>query len=508
MILVVIGMQFSHFLVSISIILLSANYLVEGDYSRKLKAIWQHKAIIFFLGLFLLHVLGLWWSTDIHYGQVDIQRKLPILALPIVLGTSKKISRNQFEWILLFFILTCTLSSVIGSSIYYSNMGPENDHRIMSPFLSHIRLSLMMGVGVFSAFYLGIESIQWKKYKLLFFAWGVWLFIYLLMLRSMSGILAFGFAVMVMAWLGSVKLNRAISTSVKMAIVISVVGFGSYIYWQVQQFYDIEEIELSEADQTSKSGEEYQFNLTLGAVENGHHVFSYVAPIELEKAWNTRSDLAFSGEDLKGQELRVVLLRYLTSKGLRKDKKGVESLTDKEIWAIENGIANVRFLDPNSLSARVYGYIWEVHNFTHDLDPQGNSFGQRLLFWQLGAQIIKENWIIGVGTGDVQLSYDEKYKELPFQIQEQYQLRAHNQYITMAITFGLVGFVYFMITLFSGFYKTSESRTYLFLGLFIILMISMLDEDTLEPQFGVTFAMYFYFLFLFQQPESNKTKIN
>ena len=507
MILVVIGMQFSHFLVSISVILLSANYLAEGNYLRKLKIIWQNKTIVFFVGLFILHVLGLLWSTDIHYGQVDIQRKLPILALPIVFGSSNKISRNQFDWVLLFFLLTCTLSSVIGSSIYFSNMGPDNDYRVMSPFLSHIRLSLMMGVGIFSSFYLSMESTQWKKYRWLFIGWGIWLFIYLLMLRSMSGILAFGFALILLTWLGSNKLNSRISVSVKAIIVLIVLGIGSYIYWQVEQFYNIEEIQLSEVDQYSESGEEYQFNLGLDAVENGHHVFAYFAPLELEEAWNSRSELPYSGVDLKGQELKLVLIRFLASKGLRKDIQGLEALSDEEVWAIEHGIANVRFLESNSLSTMVYGYIWEVHNFTHDLDPQGNSFGQRLLFWQIGSQIFKENWLIGVGTGDVQLSFDVKYEDLPFQIQEQNQLRAHNQYLTIAITFGLLGLVYFMITLFSGLYENKGSNSYLFLGFFVILMISMMDEDTLEPQFGVTFAMYFYFLFLFQQPESKKIRI-
>jgi len=103
----------------------------------------------------------------------------------------------------------------------------------------------------------------------------------------------------------------------------------------------------------------------------------------------------------------------------------------------------------------------------------------------------------------VQLAFNEQYNSLPFNIDTKYQLRAHNQYLTMAITFGIFGLIYFVLTLFSGLQILPYAKSYLFLGFFIILMVSMLDEDTLETQFGVTFAAYFYFLFLFQQPASD-----
>jgi hypothetical protein len=106
LILLVIGMQFSHFLVSISIIILSANYLAEGDYKTKLTRIWKYKTILLFVGLFALHVFGLLWSTNIEYGLKDIQIKLPLLAIPVVLGSSNRITKSQFDWVLLFFLAT------------------------------------------------------------------------------------------------------------------------------------------------------------------------------------------------------------------------------------------------------------------------------------------------------------------------------------------------------------------------------------------------------------------
>jgi len=128
------------------------------------------------------------------------------------------------------------------------------------------------------------------------------------------------------------------------------------------------------------------------------------------------------------------------------------------------------------------------------------------LFWRIGSKIFTENIWMGVGTGDVQLAYNQQYDKLPFNINEKYRLRAHNQFLTMGVAFGIFGLMYFVLTLLSGLWVLPNSKSFLFLGSFIILMVSMLDEDTLETQFGVTYAVFFYFLFLFQQPKNGLLK--
>jgi len=500
LILIVIGMQFSHFLVSISIILLSANYLLEGNYIQKLRRIKKNPVILLFVGLFFLHVLGLLWTTNFDYAYRDIQIKLPLLAIPVILGSSDQISKTRFEWILLFFLATSFASSIVGSVIYFILSQPGDDYRLMSPFMSHIRLSLMMGVAVFSAFYMSIKSVDWKQFKPVFIGLGLWFIIYLFMLRAMSGIVAVLTSGFILLWIISSHKEFKYHKKIKLGIIFLALLFIGNIIVQIQSFYDIEEIDLRTADTHSKSGEEYYFNLGHKMVENGQYVHAFIAPEELKSEWNKRSELDFDGLDAKGQNLSSVLSRYLTSKNLRKDKEGVQALTDLDIWAIENGIANIRFLDDKNINTMIYRYIWEIHNYSTGLNPQGNSLGQRFLFWKVGSKILRDNWMYGVGTGDVQEYFNMEYQELPYIIKKKYQLRAHNQYLTMGITFGVLGLIYFITTLISGFWVKPNSNSYLFIGSFIIFAVSMLDEDTLETQFGVTYAVFFYFLFLFQQP--------
>ncbi len=496
----VIGMQFSHFLVSLSMMLMSANYLAEGKYITKSKFVWQHYTILLFVGFFVLHIIGLGWSTDLDFGNHDIQIKLPLFALPMAIGSSMKLPAKRFEWILLIFLATSFMSSVIGSIIYFFLSKPGDDYRLMSPFMSHIRLSLMMGIAVFSSLYLSRNTIQWQRLKGWFIGIGFWFIIYLFMLRAMSGIVAVLAAGFILIWMISSERKMKHQLTAKWFLLGSVLLSLFYLTWQVNTFYDIEELDPNTVAKFSAGGEEYAFDFHSPKVENGQYTYVYLAPKELKKAWNSISDLDFDGHDLAGQDLRFTLIRYLTSKNLRKDAEGVKALTHQDIWAIEKGIANYRFLDGKNINTLVYRYIWEIHNYRAGFNPQGNSLAQRFLFWKLGFEIFTENWIYGVGTGDVQLAFDAQYDSLPFQMQEKYHLRAHNQYLTVAITFGLFGFLYFIWMLFSGFSIRPNSESYLFIGAFIIMLVSMLDEDTFETQFGITYALFFYFLFLFHQP--------
>lgn len=499
-------MQFSHFLVSLSMMLMSANYLAEGNYFEKAKFVWKNYTILLFVGFFVIHILGLLWSTDLDYGNHDIQIKLPLFALPMAIGSSKKLSIKKFEWVLLFFLAVSLLSSIVGSVIYFILSKPGDDYRLMSPFMSHIRLSLMMGVAVFSSFYLSQKSIQWQKFRTVFILLGFWFITYLFMLRAMSGIVAVLSSGFALIWILSSKQKMKYHRIAKLSLVIITLLSGGYVYWQVSKFYEFEVIDRSKLDKKSPSGEWYIFDYKSPSVENGNYVNIYIAKNELERTWNTVSHINYDSLDLKNQLIKHTLVRYMTSKGLRKDSIGVKALTDQDIWAIENGIANERFLNDKSINTLIYRYTWEIHRYQHGYNPQGNSLAQRFLFWKIGIQILKENWLYGVGTGDVQLAFNEKYEQLPFHVLEKYRLRSHNQYLTFAITFGCFGFIYFIWMLFSGFRVRPNSSSYLFTGAFIIMLVSMLDEDTFETQFGITYALFFYFFFLFHQPLRSELK--
>ena len=127
--------------------------------------------------------------------------------------------------------------------------------------------------------------------------------------------------------------------------------------------------------------------------------------------WNKRSEFSYSGKDRKGQELKYTLLRYMTSKNLRKDADGVNKLTQTDINAIENGLANYIFLDKISIKSRIYEIMWELDSFRRGKDTGGHSVAQRLVYLKVAMNIISQNPVFGVGTGDVKMKFDTYYRD-------------------------------------------------------------------------------------------------
>ncbi|MGC9341984.1 MAG: O-antigen ligase family protein, partial [Bacteroidales bacterium] len=146
---------------------------------------------------------------------------------------------------------------------------------------------------------------------------------------------------------------------------------------------------------------------------------------------------------------------------------------------------------------RVYEVIWEIDGYLRGGDPSGHSIAQRIAYLNGARSIFLSHPFIGVGTGDVQSSFDRYYKKNESKLDQHYRRRAHNQYITFLITFGIVGFILSMIFLLSPVFIEKRWKDYLFIVFFFIALLSMLNEDTLETQTGVSFIMFFYCLFLF-----------
>lgn len=279
------------------------------------------------------------------------------------------------------------------------------------------------------------------------------------MLRSLTGIIAFSISTGIILWQYTNNLKSIIP--IKSILISSFVIVAGYLYWQVYTFYDITPIDIKNGDAFSAGGEAYTFDLQSKEVENGQYVDAFIAPNELEKAWDKVSSIELNEPDENGKTIRRCLLRYLTSKGLRKDRAGIEQLTPQDVQAIQHRIANYKYSHGKGYHVLIYRNIWEIYNYLNGNNPQGNPLSQRLLFWDIGYTIFIENWQYGVGTGDLQSAFDHKYTQLPMVIEDRYQLHTHNQFLTIGITFGVLGLVYFIIMLLSGFLIQPNARNYL-----------------------------------------------
>ena len=79
-------------------------------------------------------------------------------------------------------------------------------------------------------------------------------------------------------------------------------------------------------------------------------------------------------------------------------------------------------------------------------------------------------------------------------LEEKWRLRTHNQYITLGIAFGVSGILLLLAILFYPLWSSYKSCGLLFKGFILIAAVSMLSEDTLETQAGITFFVFLYCL--------------
>lgn len=129
----------------------------------------------------------------------------------------------------------------------------------------------------------------------------------------------------------------------------------------------------------------------------------------------------------------------------------------------------------------------------------------RVLIWITSAEIIKENFFIGVGTGDVKNSLLEKYKQKKLNSILNQSLNAHNQFVQTFISIGILGFLALLAMFVIPFYLCIKHRKYIYLFFLIICFINFLFESMLETQAGVVFFAFFYTI-LFADLLSEKTK--
>ena len=252
----------------------------------------------------------------------------------------------------------------------------------------------------------------------------------------------------------------------------------------------------------------YAQDSTLNLAENGNLITVNFCDRELEKEWTKRSKLNFNGNDNNGNNLRFTIYRYMSSKALTKDSSGIIQLNSKDILNIENGVSNCKFADNSGLEQKWRELIWEYNGYKRNENPSGHTLSMRLEFWKTALYIIKQNPLFGVGTGDIQMSFNTAYNETHSQLSKEWRLKCHNQYFAITVAFGLVGLVIFLSYLIIPALTLRKKLHYLYWPFILIIVLSFLTEDTLESQAGLTFFTIFNTLFIWQATSSEKKIVN
>jgi hypothetical protein len=501
LILIAVSLPLSIFTSSMFQLLLLLNWLVELRFREKWRIVKSHRGLQFFLLIFALHALGLLWSTDLSFALSDIKIKLPLISFPVIIVTSKALNPQQLRRILLFFCLG-VLSASIASILKLAGwiQGGGEGYRDLSLFISHIRFSLMIVLALLISFYylfLSKGSLPLAE-KALYTVLLIWFPVFLLLLRSLTGIAVAGILAFFLLLRALFEIrDPVICFMVLVPLAILPLFSLLYLNHAVEKFYKFDELVIGELNTHTREGNLYRHLSDNREVENGHYTWIYVCDKELEREWNKVSSIGYRENAANGRSVKVTLIRFLTSKNLRKDAHGVKQLTAEEIAAIEKGIANHIYMDRFRLYPRIYEVIWEIDRYKLGYNPGSKSVVGRYLYLQAGWSIARDHLLMGVGNGDVDQAYRDYYNSVDSPLEDPWRLRAHNQYLTFLVAFGVPGLIIFLIALIAPLFLAGRQRSFLALGFLILFMLSMLTEDTLETATGAGFAAFFYCLFVF-----------
>jgi hypothetical protein len=469
-----------------------ASGVVNGDLGDRFRRALTAPHGLVFLSIFLLHVLGLLWTTDLQWGSDLCRVLLPVAVLGVILGASEPLPEKDLRTVLLL-----GAWSAVASTIACLWSAPEGaDYRAVSRFISHIRLALLLVFGG-AVFVYTWGGPWWRR---LAHAMAIaWCALFLGRLGSLQGAFIAMAIAAVWAWRAMAVRPAPWRIAFRSAIVVvPAVALAALLSFLLSGSVPGEG--RPTGHERTAGGEVYAHDTTDLQRVGGRRVWHWVAWGELERTWARRSTLGFNDRDAKGHPVQGTLVRYLTSMGLRKDSVGVMSLTDDDVRRIEQGFAGVQEGRGFGLWQRLEEVRFELDRYRSTGDANGHSVTMRIEYLKAGWAIARANWPLGVGTGDTATEFALQYERMGTSLRPEWRHRAHNQYLTWWISFGVGGMLWCMFACWWPAWRLGRWRQPLFIAWAIAFGVSSLTDDTLETQAGATFFALYYTLLVFAAP--------
>jgi O-antigen ligase len=478
------GLPMNKVLMSIGSIWGVSNLVLEGDFKVYWENLKTNKIFICLFTFFILHFVGLIWSENLAYGLHDIRVKLPLLAVCVALAARPIRSKKQIHIIFSALLVSLLITSTINYFSYIGWIGNRNYHEIreMSLFGSHIRYGILIVLGMTISFSLSLIYRKLLPFGFLLIVWFSFYTYYSQVITSLIALVGVFIALFIYFFKLIPRWISFFLVAVSFSIVAVTISFFSNIKTP---------IETQKLSYTSE-GNAYTTDSTTVLYIEGENVYANICSFELEREWNARSKIPYNGFDERKQVLAATLLRYLHSKGLTKDGYGVKKLSKSDIVNIEKGQTRYNQLGSGFIS-RLAGLKVQLENHA---DPNGHSLLQRLEYWKAGWNIFKQQPVFGVGTGDVQDAFDHYYETTHSRLKPDFRLRAHNSYLTFALSFGIFGLVLFLALIVYYLRVNMRQRNFIAIAFILIFILTSFIEDTLESQMGACIFALFIGLFI------------
>lgn len=489
--LLMISLPASRFMMTLSIVLLTANWLLTADFKTKFRTFRSSKPAIAFTLIYILNIIGLLWTKDFRFAlQNDLLHKLPTLLLPAIVATSPWLSPKRVRQLLLLFVASVFAVTLIGLSVRVFNQGVG--FREASPFVPNVYFSMMLVIAAFQLPLLAKSPHTSIRVKVLALTVSLWFVFYIFFLRSLSGIVAF-LGVLVFIVIKSKK------RKFKLAFLVLFTILSTSLTWLFVDMYRIthaETLENNPLPTYTVNGNVYSHDTTHILRENGNLVYINIAQSELSKEWDRVSTLNFYETDNANHELRHTLYRYMASKDLTKDSVGFSSLTQADISAVENGIPNYLYTKWPGIFVRVHQTAMGLYMYKKSgyKEPSWSTLTERLELWRASYVAFKQKPLVGWGTGSILVAQNYGLSKIQSTLFGK-GMKPHSQYLYILLTLGTFGLLAY-IFLYGYFVKESKVYGVFMFNVFLIVFaIYFIANNSIESQVGQNMFVLFSLLY-------------
>lgn len=483
--------------VSVGFITMTINFLLSGQWNQKFQRLKQKPYVWIFVAMYFPMLVSGLLSQNHSMGFEIMRLWLPVLLIPPIVASAEEFNAKEFKLILSLFILSTLVVTFIGVFSYFTL---ELTHtKKVSPFISHIRLALMVNLAIAILFDYSARHKEARQVNrlLLVFLMG-WFTFFLIILNSFTGMLMLVILMVFIAcrYLSKLKAVYRFVAITGLAVVIFIPF--SYVVHKYDSMYAIRLTPDNKPKQLTLNGNPYLNDTLSTETENGYLVNINICDEELRTEWPKRSALPYEGSDKKGQPLRSTLIRYVTSVGLTKDSTGLSMLDSVDIALVESGYTNTLFKKRvMGFDSRFYEFFYEINNFHRTGTLTGGSVLRRILYAGAAWHVIKANPLFGVGYGDLLTAMNQFYDIRNIDLPQAYRFLPHNQFLTVWASAGIFGLIIFILSFTLPFFSSENFHAFPVKYFWVIVMVSMLFEDTMLTHIGISFVAVFSALFIF-----------
>ena len=502
---------FSEALVSISAGLLLFQALAFQSWKHPTVNLQSWKIVLLPISIFSVYLIGTIFTKDFSFAIYELKKVVFWIVFPLAIFLSPRLSEKRTYLVLFIFVLSVTVSSFIfAGKLILSSYLQLAEFRSVS-IVSHIRFSFQVSLAIILLFWFLLRKNKLPIKIPFFILFGnfLWLILFLILLKSLLGIIAF-LGVLIISIIISVASTKIKKKKVVLVSLFLLAMLLPLIYTGkvIKDFYSFEKIDPAAVGNYTPSGNTYHHNFNHGMRENGYLVYIYVCEEELRQEWNKRNEIKYD-DNLNGYMLGTTLIRYLTSLGYRKDSVGMSKLTDIDIQLIQEGVTNYKFRNHAfSIYPRIYETVWELDYYLRTGDPNEKTLAQRIEYVKASLILIKENPLFGIGTGNWVLKYNEVYNRMDTKLSPEKRGPSHNQYLSYLVKFGIFGFIWNFFAILYPVFKLGHRHNFVFILFLVFYAIANLGDANLESHLGLSFFSFFYSFFLWLSTGEMKKSIH